>query len=156
VVSLLIDREVSARLEPADRARLRSRLGRMVRAAWLSEGTARELEVSVRLTDDAAIHQLNRDYRHKDKPTDVLAFAQREADAAGLHPELLGDVVISIDTAARQARRGLFAEVLFLAAHGLCHLLGYDHQNDADERAMNERMQVLLKESARRGPTRAA
>ncbi|HUH02083.1 MAG TPA: rRNA maturation RNase YbeY [Kofleriaceae bacterium] len=156
MLSLLVDPEARARLSPTERARLRSRLVRMVRAVGITEGTARELEVSVRLTGDAAIRALNREYRKKNKPTDVLAFAQREADPSGLHPELLGDVVISLDTAARQARRGLLAEVLFLAAHGLCHLLGYDHQTDDQEGEMNARMRALLAEAERRGPTRAA
>jgi probable rRNA maturation factor len=156
VVSLLVDPEVRARLSATERARLRSRVVRMVRAVGITEGTERALEVSVRLTGDAAIHQLNRDYRKKNKPTDVLAFSQREADPGALHPELLGDVVISLDTAARQARRGLLREVLFLVAHGLCHLLGYDHQTDAQEAEMNARMRALLAEAERRGPTRAA
>lgn len=128
----------------------------MVRAAWLSEDTEQPLELSVRLTDDAVIHELNREYRHKDKPTDVLAFAMREAAGADLTPELLGDIVISVDTAARQARRGLFHELLFLCAHGLCHLLGYDHQTDEEEAIMNQRMKALLVECKRRGPTRPA
>lgn len=156
MVSLLVDREVRGRLSAAEIARLRSRLVRMVRAAGITEEATGELEVSVRLTDDATIHALNRDYRKKNKPTDVLAFSQREADPGGLHPELLGDVVVSLDTAARQARRGVFAEVLFLAAHGLCHLLGYDHRTDAEEAEMNARMRALLDEGERRGPTRAA
>ena len=170
VVDLTIDSTVTGRLSREERRRLRSRLGRMVRAVWLSERTASPLEVSVRLTDDAAIHELNRDYRGRDQATDVLAFAMREASDSGLHPELLGDIVISLDTAARQAgraRRGfesaagpddgeLFAEVIFLAAHGLCHLLGYDHRSDAEEAEMNRRMGALLVESLRRGRTRAA
>lgn len=128
----------------------------MVRAAGLSEQTERPLEVAVRFTDDEFIQTLNRDYRGKDQPTDVLAFAMREGPGGELMPEILGDIVISVETAARQARRGLRHELLFLSAHGLCHLLGYDHRDDDEERVMNERMRRLLDESARRGPTRAA
>ena len=166
MVSLIIDGPIRARLPAAAWARLRSRFARMVRAAWLTEGTAQPLEVSLRLTDDTVIHELNRDYRHKDRPTDVLAFAMREGEGGDLHPEILGDVVISVDTAERQARtfqaRGmpgrdsLFAELLFLASHGLCHLLGYDHQTDAEEAEMNQRMQALLAEAERKGRTRPA
>lgn len=129
----------------------------MLRAVALTEGADAELELSVRLTDDAAIHELNRDFRDKDRPTDVLAFAQREGEGAALHPELLGDVVISVETAERQRRgRSLQGEVLFLCAHGLCHLLGYDHQSDAEEAEMNARMEALLAEAARKNKVRPA
>ncbi|WP_428262905.1 rRNA maturation RNase YbeY [Haliangium sp.] len=163
---MIVDLAVRAQVPPPLRARLGRRVERMLRAAALSEQAPAPLEMSLRLTDDAAIHELNRDYRGKDRPTDVLAFAMREGEGGDLHPELLGDVVISVDTAARQARRSrpirigeaepLAAELLFLAAHGLCHLLGYDHRDDAEEAAMNARMQALLDEAERRGPTRAA
>jgi len=94
-------------------------------------------ELSVLLTDDAGIHELNREHRQKDKPTDVLAFAMDEtvADPAGI----LGDVVISLDTAERQARarqRSLIEEVRFLLAHGVLHLVGYDHAEPAEKREM--------------------
>lgn len=134
-------------------ARLRRYLTRMVKAAALAEGR-KHLEVALRLCDDAAIRELNRDYRGKNKPTDVLAFAQREAATADA--ALLGDIVISVDTAKRQAKRGLQAELLHLASHGLCHLLGYDHRDDEEERAMNARAAALRREAARGGRVRAA
>ncbi len=141
------------------RVRLRSLVARMLRAAALREG-APALEASLRLTDDETIHQLNRDFRHKDKPTDVLAFAQREGPWAGAGAELLGDIVISLPTARRQAKRkgdeGLYLEVSFLAAHGLCHLLGYDHRTAREEQVMNERMAALLAEAVRSGAVRPA
>ncbi|MCS6902410.1 MAG: rRNA maturation RNase YbeY [Polyangiaceae bacterium] len=107
-------------------------------------------ELSVVLTDDAGIQELNRDYRHKDKPTDVLAFAMREGEVTpgGIGEELLGDVVISLETARRQAaqhRRTPLAEVTFLLAHGLLHLVGYDHQNDEEEREMNAATRRLVR-----------
>jgi probable rRNA maturation factor len=145
-------------LPPALMARLRRHLVRMVEAAARREGRA--LEASFRLTTDAAIHELNRDYRGKDRPTDVLAFAQREGPAGATDDGVLGDVVLSVDTARRQARRrgpeGLWTELRFLASHGLCHLLGYDHNDDAEEAAMNARMAALLAEADRRGAVRAA
>jgi probable rRNA maturation factor len=157
VLDLAVDPAVRGALGASERALLRRRVARMVKAAWLAEGGRRELEVALRLTDDATIHALNRDYRGKDRPTDVLAFALREGEGGALHPHLLGDLVISVDTARRQARRrGLGGELLFLAAHGLCHLLGYDHRTDAEEAEMNARMAALLAEAARRGPVRAA
>jgi probable rRNA maturation factor len=136
---------------------VRTHVGRMVRAAARHEGR-RDFEVALRLTTDAEIRALNRDYRAKDRPTDVLAFAQREAAATsvGLHPHVLGDIVISVETARRQARRGLAAELLHLASHGLCHLLGYDHRTDEEERVMNARAAALRREGARRGRVKAA
>ncbi len=133
---------------------LRRQVTRMVRAAALTD--ARDYEVGLRLVRDPAIHELNRDYRTKDRPTDVLAFAQREGPAGALQPGLLGDVVISVDTARRQARRGLPAELLHLASHGLCHLLGYDHRDDDEEREMNTRAAALRREAKRSGRVRPA
>lgn len=94
-------------------------------------------ELSILLTDDSEIHVLNREHRQKDNPTDVLAFAmdERATDPA----RVLGDVVISLDTADRQARsrkRPLIEEVRFLLAHGLLHLIGYDHAEPAEKREM--------------------
>jgi probable rRNA maturation factor len=156
VLDLVVDEPARGRL-PGDRLRrIERRVARMVRAAGLAEAGAGELEVTLRLTDDPTIRELNRVYRRRDRPTDVLAFAQREGEGGALHPGLLGDIVISVETAARQARRGLERELLFLAAHGLCHLLGYDHHTDAEEAEMNARMAALLREAARPGRTRPA
>jgi probable rRNA maturation factor len=141
------------KLAPSVRAKLRREVARMVKAAALAE-RRKDLEVALRLCDDAAIRELNRDYRNKDKPTDVLAFAQREAQAADR--ALLGDIVISVDTAKRQAKRGLYAELLHLASHGLCHLLGYDHRDDEEERVMNARAAALRKQASRSGRVKPA
>lgn len=113
-----------------------------------------DAELSILLTDDAAIHVLNREHRGKDRPTDVLAFPQDEeafANASG-SVRLLGDVVISLDTALRQgtAREAdLVSEVTFLLAHGLLHLVGYDHQTDEEEREMTSRTRDLVELAAR-------
>jgi probable rRNA maturation factor len=148
---------VRGRLAVTALARLRTRARRMVVAATLADpALGARVEVSLILTDDTEIRALNRDFRAKDRPTDVLAFALREGPGAAHAGGLLGDVVISLDTAARQARRGLAAEVAFLWAHGLCHLLGYDHRTDREEAEMNARMRALAAEGARRGRTRAA
>jgi probable rRNA maturation factor len=106
-----------------------------------------EHELSVLLTDDAFIQTLNATHRGKDRPTDVLAFPLDETqdgapalEQPGMPARLLGDVVISLDTAERQARarkHGLLDEVSFLLAHGILHLLGYDHGTDAEEAEMN-------------------
>lgn len=123
---------------------VRTRAVRMLAALSLAER-----ELSVVLCDDATIHALNRDYRHKDKPTDVLAFAMREgegAEYAHAAHGVLGDVIISLDTAARQAHahaRSLDAEVTMLLAHGLLHLLGFDHVTRTEERRMTARTDML-------------
>ncbi len=150
-LDLAIDPGVT--LPPKLRAQVRREVARMVKAAALAEGR-RDLDVALRITDDATIHVLNRDWRGKNKPTDVLAFAQREAAAADAG--LLGDIVISLDTARRQAKRGLYAELVHLASHGLCHLLGYDHRDDEEEREMNTRAAALRREARRTGRVRAA
>ncbi len=151
-----VDPCVAERLSTDDQGLLRARYDRMVAAAGLSEQPALELVTSLRLTDDATIHELNRTYRDVDKPTDVLAFAMREGMGGDMFPEQIGDVVVSIDTAERQAKRGLMHELLFLTAHGLCHLLGYDHQDDEQEAEMNARMAALLAEAENTGPVQAA
>ena len=116
-----------------------------------------DAELSIALTDDEEIHELNRVFRHRDRPTDVLAFAMREGaaigakpmgDAAGALPEVLGDVAVSIETARRQAAsRGhaLGIEVRELIAHGLLHLVGYDHQTAHEARAMGSETRRLCR-----------
>jgi probable rRNA maturation factor len=93
-------------------------------------------ELTVSLVSDAEIHRLNRDYRGKDRPTDVLAFALREGRRVPGDEAILGDVVISLATAARQAREhgvAIAREVRVLLIHGVLHLLGYDHERSAAE-----------------------
>lgn len=122
-------------------AEVRVRATRMLEALGM-----RDADLSVLLCDDATIQELNRDYRGLDRPTDVLAFAMREGEGGGLHPQLLGDVVISLDTARVQAAergRTIVSEVTHLLAHGLLHLLGYDHQDAETERRMHARTDAL-------------
>ena len=93
---------------------------------------ATERSATLALVGDARIQKLNRDYRGYDKPTDVLSFAAGHSVEA----DYLGDIVISVETADRQARRrrsNLERELKVLALHGLLHLLGYDHETDNGE-----------------------
>jgi probable rRNA maturation factor len=119
-----------------------------VEADALAALMARDLaqaELSLVLTDDATIQQLNRDYRGIDSPTDVLSFAQQEAE--GPAGSILGDLIISLPTARRQAReRGhsLAVEVRMLMVHGLLHLLGYDHETEEQRTEMAAAEQALL------------
>lgn len=110
-----------------------------------------EGELSVVLCDDAFIQPLNRDWRGKDKPTDVLSFSQREGEEADEDDPVLGDVVISLETAARQAaERGhaLDHEARVLLVHGVLHLLGYDHEVDDEAEEMEALERDLLSELA--------
>jgi probable rRNA maturation factor len=107
----------------------------------------RRVELSIVLCDDRSIHSLNRRHRRKDKPTDVLAFALREGQPMAGAEHVLGDVVISLDTARRQAAEhghSLWREVTLLLAHGLLHLVGYDHRTDAEEARMNAKVVELV------------
>lgn len=104
-------------------------------------------ELSIVLCDDEVIHELNRTYRRKNRPTDVLAFAMREGEGADVESDMLGDVVISLATAQRQADEhghSLATEVTILLAHGLLHLLGWDHQTDAEDRKMRREVTRLV------------
>jgi probable rRNA maturation factor len=96
-------------------------------------------DISFVLTDDKRIHQLNKLYRGKDKPTDVLAFAMHEGEFGGLAGAVLGDVIVSVPIARKQAlsnRVPVLEEVTMLLAHGLLHLLGWDHETAAKDRRM--------------------
>jgi probable rRNA maturation factor len=130
---------------------LRQKATRMLASLGLEQA-----ELSIVLTDDESIRVLNRTYRDKDKATDVLAFAMREGEAqspVGAPGELLGDVVISLETACRQAaerRRSPLDEVTFLLAHGLLHLVGYDHQTDEEEREMSRATRALVRSASTR------
>ena len=119
-----------------------------------SEGGSRNFfvisnsEVSVLLTDDAEIQRLNKQYRGIDSPTDVLAFAMREGIDAEINPHLLGDIVISIQTAQRQAvdvGHSLDMELALLAVHGTLHLLGYDHEIDSEALVMRDKEEMILR-----------
>jgi probable rRNA maturation factor len=121
-------------------ARSARRLLRVLRLA--------DAELSVVLVSDREMRALNGRWRGRDRPTDVLAFAQREG-TGGAPDGLLGDVVISVDTARRQAaerRAPLVREVDRLLIHGLLHLLGYDHERSlAEARRMQRRERGLVR-----------
>lgn len=102
-----------------------------------------ETELSILIVDDAAIQEINRDYLQRDYPTNVISFSQQEGEMSGAPYMLLGDVVISAETAARDAAEAgieMFAELVFLLLHGILHLLGYDHERGTQAEA--ERMEA--------------
>jgi len=95
-------------------------------------------EMSVILTDDAAVQELNRAWRGIDKPTNVLSFPASAPKGAGL-PLLLGDVIVAYETLAREAKdegKPVLHHLAHLVVHGYLHLLGYDHQTDSEADAM--------------------
>jgi|SRR5690625_1395288 len=111
-------------------------------------------EISLTFVDDAMMRELNEQYRGQDRPTDVLSFAMSELTEDELEvivedelPEMLGDIILSVPTATQQSEEyghSLEREIGFLFAHGLLHLLGYDHQDDTAEQKMFAKQKQLL------------
>ncbi len=107
----------------------------------LEEKGRTSAEVSVVFVDDAEMRTLNKNYRGKDRSTDVLAFPMCEGRFASVNPDLLGDIVVCVPAARRQAEEkdhSLERELSLLLIHGLLHLLGYDHKHEKEERRMRE------------------
>lgn len=128
---------------------------RIIHFAGVKEGIQADSEVSISFVDNSEIQEINRNYRQKDQPTDVISFAMQEegeGEMKILHedmPLMLGDIVISVDKAKEQAEdygHTLERELGFLALHGFLHLLGYDHMNDEDEKVMFNRQEEILHE----------
>ena len=134
---------------------LKSRLVAGLNAAARLHGLTEQTEVDITIVDDEEIHRLNREYRDVDRPTDVLSFALDEGgeDEPELldapEEQLLGDIIISAETAQRQGEEfghGLTREVVYLAVHGLLHLLGYDHMTEEDKVIMRAKEEEALRE----------
>ncbi|MBN8236671.1 rRNA maturation RNase YbeY [Halobacillus kuroshimensis] len=128
---------------------------RILEFAGGREGITGDAEVSVSFVDNKEIQELNRNYRQKDEPTDVISFAMQETGEGEVDildenlPMMLGDIVISVDKAKEQAEdyhHSLEREFGFLALHGFLHLLGYDHLNEEDEKKMFTRQEDILRE----------
>ena len=105
-----------------------------------------DAELSIALVNDATIRDLNHRFRGFDEPTDVLAFALSEAHERPNGDGVLGDIILSVDTAQRQAkanRRSLLAELTMLLAHGLLHLIGYDHRTAREDARMKKKVAEL-------------
>ncbi|WP_096188358.1 rRNA maturation RNase YbeY [Evansella halocellulosilytica] len=122
----------------------------VILTAMEEEEVSDHAEVSLTFVDDKTIHDLNKNYRNKDKPTDVLSFALNEGEedivGEGM-PDLLGDIIISVPRAEQQAEEyghSIKRELCFLSVHGFLHLIGYDHETEDQEKAMNERQEMIL------------
>lgn len=139
-------------VEPA----LLALIKKVVETTWEIEKGKRgdlpeSVEVSVLLVDDAEIRRLNLQYRGIDSATDVLSFAMMEGEDFPELTELdvvpLGDIVISLERAKAQGEEyghSFEREVAFLTVHGMCHLLGYDHETEAERKIMREREESVL------------
>lgn len=104
----------------------------------LKELDCKDSEISLLLVDDEQIRDINKNYLHRDRSTNVISFAMTEGAYGDIHPEILGDIILSVETAARDALTGhldFMDEVEFLVIHGLLHLLGYNHENTGDDEA---------------------
>lgn len=115
--------------------------------ATLASVALEDVELSLLLTDDATVKALNWTYRGVDNPTDVLSFSQREGDKADDWESLLGDVIISVEQAERQAHEyghSLNREIGFLTVHGVLHLVGWDHVLPDDESRMMAKTEEIL------------
>ena len=146
---------VTFTVAPPYRPRVRVRsLAALVRRALASEGAPQPLVVSVAITDDETVRELNRRYRGEDASTDVLSFGLDSDEKFVAVPGAdvqLGDVVISYPTARRQAREAghsLDDELAHLLVHGVLHLLGYDHETPREAKAMRAREEALLGRAA--------
>ncbi len=114
-----------------------------------------EAELSLLFVDDLQIQELNRRYLQRDKPTNVLAFPMRQGEFSTLHAQLLGDLVISVETAKRQSNRfGLdeMGMILLLMVHGVLHLIGYEHEGikkEARQMALKQKelFETVIKQS---------
>lgn len=127
----------------------------LINFAASKEGIEPDSEVSVTFVTNDRIQEINREYRDKDRPTDVISFAMEELGEGEVElvgaemPRVLGDIIISVAKAQEQAEEyghSFMRELGFLAVHGFLHLLGYDHENAEDEERMFSRQKDILDE----------
>lgn len=144
-------------IEPIDE-QLQNLMIRCLEAAAIREDV--QGEVVVTLVNNERIHELNREYRGVDRPTDVLSFAMNEPGEGEMEiyldesdmeefPNMLGDIIISLPKAQEQAEdfgHSLERELSFLAVHGFLHLLGYDHGTEEEEKEMFSRQEEVLQQ----------
>ena len=126
------------------KAKLQKRAQAILNALGSPEG-----ELSILVVDDSEIKTLNKNYLNRSGPTNVIAFPMKEGDFSDINPQLLGDVVISTETAGREAlQSGISTEERFtqLLVHGILHLFGFDHEkSEQDARKMDKKSNELLR-----------
>jgi probable rRNA maturation factor len=127
----------------------------LLNQASKKEGVTSDAELSITFVNNDEIQVINKEYRQKDSPTDVISFAMQESVEGEMEikgadmPVILGDIIISIEKTKEQALdygHSFERELGFLAVHGLLHLLGYDHMTEQDEKAMFARQEEILHE----------
>jgi len=154
-MNVAVDTIVNSDLDEREKEFLTRLARQVIRSVLEKEGKRfRQAEVSVLFTDDDFIAELNSQYRGEEGPTDVLSFPMMDPDSEvdatfveGI-PEMLGDIVISLDTAKRQAGekdQALRKELELLLVHGMLHLLGYDHDEPEKEMVMWQKQEEILK-----------
>ncbi len=144
----IINQHPTAKLDDADE----QLIARAIETTLQAEDFSDDYEVSVIIVDAAQIRIYNRDYRAKDRPTDVLSFVQY--DEAGFvanegEPIFLGDIVLCYDIALEQADQyghSAAREIAYLICHSCLHLLGYDHEDEGQKREMRSREEVIMKQ----------
>jgi probable rRNA maturation factor len=128
--------------QKVDTSRLRRSLKRLQRELGCGDS-----EISLLLVDDDQIQEINRKYLQRDRSTNVISFSMKDGSFNHIHPEILGDIILSTETAARDALIGhldFMDEVEFLLIHGLLHLIGYNHENTGAEES--EKMKIRERE----------
>ncbi len=133
-----------------NKLKLNTRRVRQTMKAVTQQLDCQDKEISIVFTDDGGIKKLNQTYLGKNKPTNVLSFSLRENDYGDINPQMLGDIVISVETAKKDAAKGGLTfshEIDFLLIHGLLHLLGYNHENTtkAAARKMQQKERELFR-----------
>lgn len=126
----------------------------VLQVASKMEEISEEAEVSISFVSNEEIHRLNKEYRQKDQPTDVLSFALEEGEDEVMVedngiPRMLGDIIVSVEKAKEQAEaynHSFERELAFLTVHGFLHLIGYDHMNDEEEKKMFSKQEEILHE----------
>lgn len=141
-MNLLITNETNEKIEMDDK------LESVIKTVLETEGLSLAYEVSITFVDKDEIHQLNKEFRKADRPTDVLSFPMdRDFMVEGVDA-MLGDIVICMDVAKEQANdlgHSLDREIMYLTCHSTLHLLGYDHMTDYEKREMRSREKEVMK-----------
>lgn len=149
-MSLILDITDETGRVPEDRL---AEIEKLLQFAAAEEGVADGAEVSVTIVNNEEIQKINKEYRGKDYPTDVISFAleedgEGEVEIIGADmPLVLGDIIISVDKAREQAEEyghSLMRELGFLTVHGFLHLLGYDHMTEEEEKEMFTKQKDIL------------
>ncbi|MFO3665624.1 rRNA maturation RNase YbeY [Anaerococcus sp. ENR0831] len=141
-MNLIISNETNEKID------MDEKLKSVVKTVLETEGLPLEYEVSITFVDIDEIHKLNKEFRNVDRPTDVLSFPMDEDFSIEGVDTMLGDIVISMDIAKDQAKdfgHSLDREIMYLTAHSMLHLLGYDHMNEAEKTEMRAREKEVMK-----------